>query len=147
MFSPTRKTDSATPTPDHDAPAPRPSFSNGEATAPQPARNGGVLSSGVSIVGSVRFSNELLIDGQVEGEIHSSGRLTIGKHATIQGEIRTKSVTVHGTVRGNITAEERCELLAGCTVEGDVEAPRLVVDEEATFVGSAKITARQKPAQ
>jgi cytoskeletal protein CcmA (bactofilin family) len=46
---------------------------------------------------------------------------------------------VQGTVEGNIFATERCELKAGCTLHGDVEAPRLVVDENAIFLGSAKV--------
>jgi len=46
---------------------------------------------------------------------------------------------VRGTVEGNIFATERCELEAGCTLRGDIEAPRLVVDENATFLGSAKV--------
>jgi cytoskeletal protein CcmA (bactofilin family) len=104
-----------------------------------PAQSGGLLSRGVSIKGSVKFHNELLIDGEVEGEIHSSGTLTIGEHARIQGAIRTKSVKVRGTVEGNISATERCELQAGCTLRGDIEAPRLVVDEHAMFLGSAKV--------
>jgi cytoskeletal protein CcmA (bactofilin family) len=101
--------------------------------------SGGILSRGVSITGSVKFSKELLVDGEVEGTIDSSGVLTIGEHARIRGEIRTKSVTVKGSVEGNILATERCELLAGCTLQGDIEAPRLVVDEAATFRGSANI--------
>ncbi len=107
---------------------------------------GGVLSSGVSIKGSVKFSGELVIDGEVEGSIESGGRLTIGKNAHITGEIRTGSVTVFGTVDGDVTAVERCELHSGCTLRGDIEAPRLVVDEDATFLGSAKISSRPKPA-
>jgi len=104
-----------------------------------PARSGGLLSRGVSIKGSVKFHNELLIDGEVEGEINSTGSLTIGEHAHIRGEIKTKSVKVQGTVDGNISATERCELQAGCTLRGDIEAPRLVVDENAMFLGSAKV--------
>ncbi len=106
----------------------------------------GVLSSGVSIKGSVKFGAELVIDGSVEGTIESGGRLTIGEHAEIKGEIRTKTITVHGTVEGDIIAEERCELRGGCTLRGDIEAPRLVVDEEATFLGSAKISSPKKAA-
>jgi len=111
-------------------------------------RSGAVLSNGVSIKGSVKFGSELVIDGYVEGSIDSTsgGRLTIGEHAEIKGEIRTKSVTVHGIVEGDIVAEERCELRAGCTLRGDIEAPRLVVDEEATFLGSAKISSPKKAA-
>jgi cytoskeletal protein CcmA (bactofilin family) len=103
---------------------------------------GGLLSGGVSIKGSVKFRNALLIDGQVEGEIDSTGALTIGEHAHIRGTIRAKSVVVRGTIEGNIFASERCELGAGCTLRGDIEAPRLVVDENATFLGSAKIATK-----
>ncbi len=110
--------------------------SNRSSIAP---KNGGLLSSGVSIKGTVKFNNELLIDGTVEGKIQSTGVLSIGEHAKIQGEIRTKSVTVRGKVEGNIFATERCELQAGCTLHGDIEAPRLVVDENAAFLGSAKV--------
>ena len=101
---------------------------------------GGLLSRGVSIKGTVKFSNELLIDGEVEGSIDSTGSLTVGEHASIRGEIRSKSVKVRGTVEGDIFATERCELQAGCTLQGDIEAPRLIVDENATFLGSAKVT-------
>ena len=104
-----------------------------------PARTGGILSRGVSIKGTVKFNNELLIDGEVEGKIQSTGALTIGEHAQIRGEIRSKSVKVRGNVEGNIFATERCELQAGCTLRGDIEAPRFVVDENAAFLGSAKV--------
>ena len=104
-----------------------------------PTQSGAFLSRGVSIKGSVKFQNGLFIDGEVEGTIVSTGTLTIGEHARIRGEIRTKSVTVRGTVEGNIFVTERCELQAGCTLRGDIEAPRLMVDENATFLGSAKV--------
>ncbi len=138
MFTPTPKPNPvSTSTP----PVPQPT-----AAPAGKVQSGGVLSSGVSIVGSVKFSSELVIDGNVEGSIDSGGRLTVGKNAHIQGEIRTRSVTVFGTVDGNITAVERCELHSGCTLRGDIEAPRLVVDEDATFLGSAKISTTPKTA-
>ena len=80
----------------------------------------------------------------MDGKIDSAGQLTIGKNARIRGEVRTKSVMVEGNLDGNIFARERCELRAGCVVRGDIESPRLVVDEEATFIGGAKITSQQK---
>jgi cytoskeletal protein CcmA (bactofilin family) len=104
-----------------------------------PTQSGAILSQGVSIKGSVKFLNNLLIDGEVEGTIDSTGTLTIGEHASIRGDIRTKSVKVRGTVEGNIFVTERCELQAGSTLHGDIEAPRLRVDEKATFLGSAKV--------
>ena len=87
----------------------------------------------------VKFLNELRVDGEVEGTIDSNGTLTLGEHALIRGEIRTKAVKVRGMVEGNVFVTERCELEAGCTLRGDVEAPPLMVDENATFVGTAKV--------
>ena len=97
------------------------------------------LSSDVEIEGSITFQKELLIDGKVQGQINSDGVLTIGENADIRGEIKTKSVTVHGKVHGNITAE-RCELKSKCTLQGDVKAARLIIAEGATFIGTSQNT-------
>src|SRR5262245_13188628 len=110
-----------------------------------PTQSGALLSRGVSITGSVKFLNELLIDGEVEGTIESTGTLTIGEHACIRGEIRTKSVKVRGRVEGDIFVTESCELQANCTLRGDIEAPRLVVSENVTFLGNAKVGTAELP--
>jgi len=106
------------------------------------AENSGkdILSSDVEIKGSIKFQKELLIDGKVEGEINSDGVLTIGENADIRGEIKTKSITVYGKVQGNITVGERCELKSRCTLQGDLKAARLVIEEGATFVGKSEVT-------
>jgi len=135
IFSSNRKSEPPTPARGSETPAVTPEPNATEVMPP----SGGVLSRGVSIKGSVKFRSELLIDGEVEGEINSTGTLTIGEHARIRGEIRAKSVQVRGAVEGNIFATEYCQLQAGCTLRGDIVAPRLVVDENATFLGSAKI--------
>src|SRR2546426_11433904 len=108
LFS-SRRNEPARPATEPEKPAVTPAPSNRAALAPE---SGGILSSSVSIKGTVKFRNELLIDGEVEGKIDSTGRLTIGKNGRIRGEIRTKSVIVEGTVDGNVTARERCELRA-----------------------------------
>jgi len=112
-----------------------------------PTQSGALLFQGVSIKGSIKFLDQLFIDGEVEGTIESTGTLTIGEHGRIRGEIRTKSVKVKGTVEGNIFVTESCELEAGCTLRGDIEAPRLVVNENVTFFGNAKVgTGKSHPA-
>jgi len=99
-----------------------------------------ILSSDVEIKGSIKFQNELVIDGKIEGEIISSGILTVGENAEIRGEIKTKSVTVLGKVHGNITVEERCELKTRAQLIGDLKAARLMIEEGATFVGKSEVT-------
>jgi len=97
------------------------------------------LSSDVEIKGSVKFQKELLIDGKVEGKIKSNGVLTIGQNADIRADIKVKSITVYGTVEGNITAGDRCELKSTGTLQGDLKAARLVVEEGATFIGQSEL--------
>src|SRR4051794_35818745 len=99
-----------------------------------------ILSSDVEIKGSIKFQKELLIDGKVEGEINSEGVLTIGENADIRGEIKTKSIIVFGKVQGNITVSERCELKSKCTLQGDLKAARLIIEEGATFIGKSEVT-------
>ncbi len=98
------------------------------------------LSADVEIKGSIKFQNELTIDGKVEGEITSPGVLVIGENSEVRGEIKTKSVTVHGKVQGNITVEERCELKGRAQLIGDLKAARLVIEEGATFVGKSEVS-------
>jgi len=100
------------------------------------------LSADVEIKGSIKFQNELTIDGKVEGEITSAGVLVIGENSEVRGEIKTKSVTVHGKVQGNITVEERCELKGRAQLIGDLKAARLVIEEGATFVGKSEVSPR-----
>lgn len=98
------------------------------------------LSSDVEIKGSLKFSNDLTIDGKIEGEITSDGILTIGENGEVRGEIKTKSVTVFGKVHGNITVVEKCELKARAQLMGDLKAARLIIEEGATFVGKSEVT-------
>jgi cytoskeletal protein CcmA (bactofilin family) len=117
---------------------------------PKPmADHGGkdILSSDVEIKGSIKFHKELLIDGNVEGDINSDGVLTVGENAEIRGEIKTKSITVYGKVNGNITVGERCELKSKCVLQGDLKAARLIIEEGATFIGRSEVTTGAVPAK
>lgn len=107
---------------------------------PNPASTKNTLAADVEIKGSIKFQNDLTVDGKIEGEILSSGVLTVGENAEIRGEIKTKSVTVFGKVHGNITVEERCELKSRAVLQGDLKASRLVIEEGATFVGKSEVT-------
>jgi len=99
-----------------------------------------VLSSDVEIKGTIKFQKELLIDGKVEGEINSDGALTVGENADIRAEIKTKSITIYGKVSGNISVSERCELKSKCTLQGDLKAARLIIEEGATFIGKSEVS-------
>ncbi len=109
-----------------------------ESTAGGSSKN--VLANDVEIQGTIKFESELIFDGKIDGEIHSEGSLVIGKNAEVRGEVKTKSVTVHGTVLGNITVTERAELKASSQLTGDLTASRIVIEEGATFIGKSEVT-------
>ena len=110
-----------------------------EPTTPTSAKN--VLANDVDIKGTIKFENELIFDGKIDGEIVSdAGSLTIGKNASVNGEVKTKSVVVHGSVTGNIVVSERCELKASSQLTGDLKAMRIVIEEGATFIGKSEVT-------
>jgi cytoskeletal protein CcmA (bactofilin family) len=79
----------------------------------------------------------------VKGTITSSGALTVGEHGRIKANITTGSIVIHGHVEGNVTASDRCSLEAGAVLRGDIEAPRLAMDDDSTFMGRAKISSKR----
>lgn len=98
-----------------------------------------ILSSDVEIKGKLRFSNDLIIDGRIEGEVNSEGDLTVGENAKIVGDIKTRSVVVFGKIEGNITVTDRCELKQNAELHGDVVAGKLAIEEGAAFMGSSAV--------
>lgn len=98
-----------------------------------------VLSSDVEIKGTVKFQHDLIVDGKIDGDIQSTGNLTIGENARIKAEVKTGSVIVYGKVHGNLTAVERIELKSSAEVVGDIKAKVLIIEAGAIFVGKSTV--------
>ncbi|MGA7857790.1 MAG: polymer-forming cytoskeletal protein [Terracidiphilus sp.] len=95
----------------------------------------------VVIRGELKGSEDLIVDGQVEGTISlSDSRLTIGPNANVAADLSAKDILILGHVQGNIVATGRVELRAGCEVQGDVRALRLAVEDNAVFRGKVDLT-------
>lgn len=98
-----------------------------------------VLASGIEITGSIKFSNDMIIDGKIDGEISSDkGKVTIGENAKIKGDIKAGEVKLYGNVEGTIHSE-RCELKANSRLEGDIKTKMLSMEEGASLKGSTEI--------
>ena len=108
--------------------------------SPTGGSNRNHLSSDVEIKGTLKFQNDLVFDGKIEGEIQSNATLTVGKSANVQGEVKSKSVIIHGSVQGNIDAAERVELKATAQLIGDLRAGRIIIEDGATFVGKSEVS-------
>ncbi|MFT3991712.1 MAG: polymer-forming cytoskeletal protein [Luteolibacter sp.] len=124
-------------------PAAAPSASPAAAAAARPTPGGtrNVLSSDVEIKGTVKFTNDLVVDGKIEGEIISQGNLTVGENARIKAEVKTGTVVVYGKVHGNITAADRVELKSSAEVIGDIKTKVISIEAGAIFVGKSTVGA------
>jgi len=97
------------------------------------------VSIGKSIVikGEVSGSEDLTIEGHVEGKIELRDNvLSIGASGRVQAHIVAKAIVVDGQVTGNLTAAEKVEIRENGAVEGDIVAPRVAIADGAKFRGS-----------
>jgi cytoskeletal protein CcmA (bactofilin family) len=95
----------------------------------------------IVICGEVKGSEDLIVDGRVEGTVNlSESRLTIGPTANVAANLSAKDILILGQVQGNLVASGRVELRAGCQVDGDIRALRLAVEDNAVFRGKVDLT-------
>ena len=94
----------------------------------------------VLVKGELSGSEDLYLDGEVEGSIELRGHsLTIGPHGRVRANIHAKDVVVHGKVEGNVRGNERVELKKTAILVGDIFTQRIVIEEGAFFKGGIDI--------
>jgi cytoskeletal protein CcmA (bactofilin family) len=109
-----------------------------------------VVNIGKSVVikGELNGSEDLTIEGQVEGKIELKDHvLTVGPNGKIKAELFAKVVIVLGDVRGNITASEKVDIRDNGSVDGDIAAPRVAIAEGAHFRGSVDMQKKAEPSR
>ncbi len=95
----------------------------------------------ITIKGDLSGNEDLQIDGNVEGRIDlPNNQLTIGAEGRVKAEVHAKSVVVIGHVTGNLAAADRIQIEATGVVDGDVKAPRLVIQEGAMVNGAIEMS-------
>jgi len=96
-----------------------------------------LLGSSITIKGEVRGSEDLRVEGEIEGRIELiSHNLTIGSQGRVQAQVHANNVVVEGTVNGDILAQEKITIQQTAVVSGDLRAPRIVIADGAQFRGS-----------
>ena len=94
----------------------------------------------VVIKGELSGSEDLYIDGQVEGTIELTGNnLIIGPNGQVRANVNAKGVVVKGKLDGNITASDRAELHKSAVTVGDITAQRVAIEDGAYFKGRVEI--------
>ena len=101
--------------------------------------------------GTLTAKGSLRVDGRIDGSIVDAKTVTIGKTGKVKGDVSCEICYLCGEVRGNITALDHIEVLNGARVEGDIRAPRVMIEDGAAFNGTCsmgkpeKATAQHEP--
>src|SRR6202451_307801 len=110
-----------------------------------PASGLGLAQIGKSVVvkGELSGSEDLYVDGQVEGTIALKGNsLTVGPNGQVKASVEAKGVVVQGKLEGNIQASDRVELRKTATVTGDIATQRISIEEGGYLKGKVDIQGR-----
>jgi cytoskeletal protein CcmA (bactofilin family) len=114
-----------------------------EAVSPMDAmakRETGRLGSSLQVKGEITGTEDLLIDGAVEGLIHlDEQKLTVGTTAKVTADINARDVVVYGYVKGNVRAMGRIEIKKDGAIIGNLTTAQIMIEDGADFKGSIEI--------
>jgi cytoskeletal protein CcmA (bactofilin family) len=108
-------------------------------SSPAPTRKGSeraAIGPSITIRGEVSGDEDLLIQGRVDGSVDlKQHTVTVGREGQVKAGISARVVTVEGKVQGDLVAEEQVILRSSARVEGDITAPRVILEDGANFRG------------
>ena len=119
-----------------------------EALKPQDHTRVDVAHIGKSVVvkGELSGSEDLYLDGEVEGSIELRGHnLVVGPNGRVRASIHAREVVIHGKVNGNVLNAERVELKKSAILVGDISTQRIAIEDGAYFKGGIDIQKEAKP--
>ena len=95
-----------------------------------------IIGQSVVIRGELTAKDDLTIEGRVEGKVElANNGLSIGQHGTLKAQVLAKTVVVLGKVVGDLTATETIRIRKTATVEGNLVAPTIAIEDGASFHG------------
>lgn len=104
------------------------------------------IAAGTRLQGEISGATEVLVDGEVAGQVRVEAPVVVGADGVVEGPITAPIVRVGGRVVGDVLATDRVEVLATGGLEGNISAPRVVISEGAFFKGRIEMTKAKEPA-
>jgi cytoskeletal protein CcmA (bactofilin family) len=127
-------------------PAPAPVNSKQLSSVPTSANAVACLSQGIRIKGEITGSEDLFIDGNVEGKVtFRNAVLTVGPNANVKADIDAREIVVRGRVEGKLDGSERVQIWHTAKVSGDIRSQRIAIEDGAEFRG--KVEAGKAPSR
>jgi cytoskeletal protein CcmA (bactofilin family) len=97
------------------------------------------ISQGIKIKGDITGTEDLFIDGVIEGKIElGNASLTVGPNGTVHAEITAREVVLRGVAEGKFTAEERIQIWHTARVRGELKSERISIEDGAELRGKVE---------
>ncbi len=110
---------------------------------PTPVASGGagstVIARGVRVEGDFKSQGDVVIEGEVDGQITTSAVLTVGSDAKLKAQVVAEEATIAGQVEGSITVKKRLELKMTAKITGDVTCETIIVEAGAALNGKVSV--------
>jgi cytoskeletal protein CcmA (bactofilin family) len=120
--------------------APAPSFEAASRPVTPATGDQATIGKGLFVKGEISGSESLYIDGKVEGSVNLPGnRVTVGRNGQVAASITAREIVVLGKVKGNVSATDRVDIRAEGSLNGDVSAARISIEDGAFFKGGIDI--------
>ncbi|MDR1863146.1 MAG: polymer-forming cytoskeletal protein [Treponema sp.] len=101
-----------------------------------------ILSPDIDFNGTLNFEKPFLIRGKLSGEIAAQGLLVVDEDAVVEANINAPKVIIRGSVKGNVTAEEKVEVTITGKLIGNVTSPEIFMETGCIFNGRCSMVGR-----
>jgi len=101
-----------------------------------------IIGPSVRVEGDFISQHDIIIDGEVVGNISTQNNLRIGKGAVVKAKIDAKNAYISGKVIGNVTVKDKLKITETATIKGNVTAKILEMEQGASLVGQCKVDPR-----
>lgn len=95
---------------------------------------------GTEIKGDISSNGDIRVDGKLQGNLKTKGKVVIGETGSVKGEIKCKNSDVEGNIEGKIQVVELLSLKATSNINGDIVARKLAIEPGAKFTGNCSMT-------
>lgn len=103
-----------------------------------------LIANGTRIIGDIFSAQDVRIDGQLNGNIVTSGKFVLGPNGLIEGNVTSENADIMGEIKGNVKIAEMLSLKSTSKISGDIITGKLSIEPGALFTGSCNMGAKVK---
>ncbi len=103
-----------------------------------------LISNGTEITGNIVSNGDIRIDGSLNGNLTTKGKVVIGPSGKVKGEVFCKNLEVSGIIEGKVSVENLLNLKASSKIYGEIATSRLSIEPGAIFTGTCKMNEEVK---